>query len=154
MDEKTRRMDTLRGIQQAYGEYAAARGKARAFEPVKPAVDGTVPAVLRDWALARMRGEVAVQLPADRAEQQNSEAEAKLLRRRTEDLHTRLDMIRGQMQGLDGGNLTRLELELDQARRTLEDCKPTEHESNKRSHPSARRCPATNRPGTNAALTP
>ena len=39
-------------------------------------------AVLRDWALARMRGEVAVQLPADRAEQQNSEAEAKLLRRR------------------------------------------------------------------------
>ena len=53
MDEKTRRMDTLRGIQQAYGEYAAARGKARAFEPVKPAVDGTVPAVLRDWALAR-----------------------------------------------------------------------------------------------------
>lgn len=30
-------------------------------------------------------------------------------------------MIRGQMQGLDGGNLTRLELELDQARRTLED---------------------------------
>ena len=121
MDEKTRRMDTLRGIQQAYGEYAAARGKARAFEPVKPAVDGTVPAVLRDWALARMRGEVAVQLPADRAEQQNSEAEAKLLRRRTEDLHTRLDMIRGQMQGLDGGNLTRLELELDQARRTLED---------------------------------
>ena len=30
MDEKTRRMDTLRGIQQAYGEYAAARGKARA----------------------------------------------------------------------------------------------------------------------------
>lgn len=49
MDEKTRRMDTLRGIQQAYGEYAAARGKARAFEPVKPAVDGTVPAVLRDW---------------------------------------------------------------------------------------------------------
>ena len=31
MDEKTRRMDTLRGIQQAYGEYAAARGKARAF---------------------------------------------------------------------------------------------------------------------------
>ena len=121
MDEKTRRMDTLRGIQQAYGEYAAARGKARAFEPVKPAVDGTVPAVLRDWALARMRGEVAVQLPADRAEQQNSEAEAKLLRRRTEDLRTRLDMIRGQMQGLDGGNLTRLELELDQARRTLED---------------------------------
>ena len=89
MDEKTRRMDTLRGIQQAYGEYAAARGKARAFEPVKPAVDGTVPAVLRDWALARMRGEVAVQLPADRAEQQNSEAEAKLLRRRTEDLRTR-----------------------------------------------------------------
>ena len=82
MDEKTRRMDTLRGIQQAYGEYAAARGKARAFEPVKPAVDGTVPAVLRDWALARMRGEVAVQLPADSAEQQNSEAEAKLLRRR------------------------------------------------------------------------
>jgi len=81
----------------------------------------TVPAVLRDWALARMRGEVAVQLPADRAEQQNSEAEAKLLRRRTEDLRTRLDMIRGQMQGLDGGNLTRLELELDQARRTLED---------------------------------
>ena len=121
MDEKTRRMDTLRGIQQAYGEYAAARGKARAFEPVKPAVDGTVPAVLRDWALARMRGEVAVQLPADRAEQQNSEAEAKLLRRRTEDLRTRLDMIRGQMQGLDGGDLTRLELELDQARRTLED---------------------------------
>ena len=104
-----------------YGEYAAARGKARAFEPVKPAVDGTVPAVLRDWALARMRGEVAVQLPADRAEQQNSEAEAKLLRRRTEDLRTRLDMIRGQMQGLDGGDLTRLELELDQARRTLED---------------------------------
>ena len=121
MDEKTRRMDTLRGIQQAYGEYAAARGKARAFEPVKPAVDGTVPAVLRDWALARMRGDVAGQRPADRAEQQNSEAEAKLLRRRTEDLRTRLDMIRGQMQGLDGGNLTRLELELDQARRTLED---------------------------------
>lgn len=30
-------------------------------------------------------------------------------------------MIRGQMQGLDGGDLTRLELELDQARRTLED---------------------------------
>ena len=121
MEEKARRMGLLQDIQQAYGDYAAARSKARAFDPVKPGDDGTAPAVLRDWALDRMTGEVAAQLPADRAEQQNNETEAKITRRRAEDLRTRLDVIRSRMQGLDGGNLTRLEIELDQARRTLED---------------------------------
>lgn len=110
--------------------------------------------MLRDWALARMRGEVAVQLPADRAEQQNSEAEAKLLRRRTEDLRTRLDMIRGQMQGLDGGNLTRLELELDQARRTLEDVQANRTRIEQTFASIGETLPATNKPGTNAASTP
>lgn len=81
MDEKIRRMDTLCGIQQVYGEYAVMRDRARAFEPVKSAADGAVPVVLCDWTLVRMRGEVTVQLLADRAEQQNSEAEARLLRR-------------------------------------------------------------------------
>lgn len=124
MEEKTRRMNALRGIREAYDAWAEARGKALAFDPVRPA-DGAVPQILRDWATARMAEEVAKQLPIDRAEQGDRDGEAKSARRRAESLRSRLDLIRAQMQGLDGGNLTRLDMELEQARRTLDDVEAT-----------------------------
>ncbi|KAB7788324.1 ATP-binding protein [Bifidobacterium cebidarum] len=121
MEEKTKRMDALRGIQNAYGEYAKANQCVHMFDDVATEDGKAIPDALEDWAMARMRMEVGAQLPVDRNEAQAYESEARNARRNAENLHSRIDMLRGQMQGLDGGNLTRLEMELDQAKRTLED---------------------------------
>ncbi|NMM97925.1 ATP-binding protein [Bifidobacterium olomucense] len=127
MEEKTKRMDALHGIQDAYGEYAKANKRVRMFDIVKSNDDSTVevPETLRDWAMSRMRAEVSMQLPIDRSEAQAYESEARNARRNAESMRGRIDMIRGQMQGLDGGNLTRLEMELNQAKRVLEESEST-----------------------------
>lgn len=118
MEQKARRMDALQGIQRAHGGYATAVGAARAFDPVDPAGE-TGRDTLRAWAIARMAGEVAAQLPLDEQERDARMAASRAAGARSEELRGRIDAIRAQMQGLDGGNLARLEFELDQSRRTL-----------------------------------
>ncbi|PJM77249.1 ATP-binding protein [Bifidobacterium felsineum] len=127
MEEKTKRMDALHGIQDAYGEYAKANQCVHMFDIVKSNDDSTaeVSKTLRDWAMTRMCAEVSAQLPIDRSEAQAYESEARNARRNAENLRSRIDMIRSQMQGLDGGNLTRLEMELSQAKRALEETEST-----------------------------
>ncbi|KFI92236.1 hypothetical protein BISA_0633 [Bifidobacterium saguini DSM 23967] len=125
MEEKTKRMDALHGIQDAYGEYAKANQRVHMFDIVAGGDGETVPASLRDWVMTRMRAEVGAQLPIDRSEAQAYESEARNARRNVESLRSRIDMIRSQMQGLDGGNLTRLEMELSQAKRALEETEST-----------------------------
>lgn len=124
MEEKTKRMNALRGIQDAYGEYAKANQCVHMFDGVSSNNDpASTP--LHDWAMRHMAAEVSAQLPLDRSEAQAYESEARNARRNAETLRSRIDMIRGQMQGLDGGNLTRLEMELDQAKRALGETEAT-----------------------------
>ncbi|MBT1175326.1 hypothetical protein JS530_07405 [Bifidobacterium sp. LC6] len=125
MEEKTKRMDALHGIQDAYGEYAKANQRVHMFDTVAGGDGEAASAPLHDWAMTRMRAEVSAQLPVDRSEAQAYESEARNARRNAENLRSRIDMIRSQMQGLDGGNLTRLEMELDQAKRALEETEST-----------------------------
>lgn len=120
MQEKTKRMEALHGIQRAYDDYAKARGRVHMFDTIRPTGTGAS-ASLHDWATARMGAEVSAQLPVDRAEAQAYETEARNAKRKAENLQSRIDMIRGQMQGLDGGTLSRLEMELNQTRRSCED---------------------------------
>ena len=121
MDEKTRRMDTLRGIQQA-----TANTPPHAARPA-PSNRSSRPSTARyrpccatgHWPACAAKS--PSNCPPTAPNNRTARRKPSCCGRRTEDLRTRLDMIRGQMQGLDGGDLTRLELELDQARRTLED---------------------------------
>lgn len=120
MESKIRRMKALRAISDDYTAYEAACGRMRAFAAADPASDEGM-AAIRDRALARMKAEVAAQLPADEQEARARADDAADAQRRAEALRSRLDAISRRMQGVDGGDLARAEAGLDQARRRLED---------------------------------
>ncbi|PJM72976.1 hypothetical protein CS006_06905 [Bifidobacterium primatium] len=120
MEEKARRIGRLRGIQQAYGEYANALRQTRSFEPIDPdSEDGR--RTLEHWVTGRLTKEVATQLPVDEHEAELQQRETERLQRHAESLQHRIVDISARMQGLDGGGRIRLETELDQAGRDLDD---------------------------------
>ncbi|KAB8289435.1 P-loop containing region of AAA domain-containing protein [Bifidobacterium ramosum] len=124
MEDKANRMAKLRAIRDDYARYGEMQRQARRFAPVDPSTPSGKETIRR-WALARMTGEVAAQLPIDDDEHAARQADAVAAGRRADDLRSRIDAIRGQMQGLDGGNLARLEYERETAKRTLEDVRET-----------------------------
>lgn len=126
MEEKTRRMETLRAIRDSYGEYAQALAASRAFAPLDVA-DGGGAATLRRWAVTRMAGEVLAQLPGDERERLACAQAAAEAGRRSDDLRARIQAVSDQMNGLDGGNLVRLEMELTQRRRELDEVQAARH---------------------------
>nr|WP_217625097.1 ATP-binding protein [Bifidobacterium sp. SO4] len=120
MEDKANRMAKLRDIRDGYERYSETKRQARRFMPVDPSTPSGEETIRR-WAVARMADEAAAQLPADEAERTARQTDAIVASRRADDLRSRIDAIRSQMQSLDGGNLARLEFELDAAQRTLED---------------------------------
>ncbi|NEG55514.1 ATP-binding protein [Bifidobacterium platyrrhinorum] len=122
MEEKAKRVKALADIRDAYGAYEDAHRDVLAFKEVDPSRPAGA-ATIRRWTQARMRAEVAGRMPLDEHERREHQAAAQSARRASEDLTVRIDAIRDQMNGLDGGNRARLEAELEQARRTLDDVK-------------------------------
>ncbi|MBW3092599.1 hypothetical protein KIH79_06490, partial [Bifidobacterium sp. 82T10] len=119
MEDKAKRMDRLRAIRDGYAQYDTARREANRFRTVDPNTD-TGALTIRRWTAARMAAMVAAQLPADEAERDARQADANAAERHTGELNARIDAIRSQINGLDGGNLARLEYELTTAQHALE----------------------------------
>ncbi|RSX53711.1 P-loop containing region of AAA domain-containing protein [Bifidobacterium goeldii] len=119
MEDKAKRMDKLRDIRDSYEAYDAARREANRFRTVDPSTPDGVHTIRR-WSIARMAATVAAQLPADEAERDTRQSDADAAGRHADELNARIDAIRSQINGLDGGNLARLEYELATARHTLE----------------------------------
>ncbi|NEG96937.1 hypothetical protein GFD17_09270 [Bifidobacterium sp. SMB2] len=122
MEEKARRVARLRGIQQAYGEYANVLRRSRAFEPVDPTGESGR-RTLEHWVIGRLTEEVAAQLPDDEHEAELQRRETERLQRHADSLQHRIVDISARMQGVDGGGRIRLETELDQAGRDLDDAR-------------------------------
>ncbi|KFJ01176.1 ATP-binding protein [Bifidobacterium stellenboschense] len=122
MERKAKRVTALAGIRDACDAYDAARRGVRTFDPVDPAGEVGSTAIRR-WATARMSGEVAARLPIDEHEHREHQTAAEAAYRDGEKIRAGIDAIRDRIRGLDGGNLARMEMELEQARRALTDVK-------------------------------
>ncbi|MBT1180949.1 hypothetical protein JS531_02980 [Bifidobacterium sp. CP2] len=120
IEEKARRVATLAGIRDSYDAYAAARLRVRELDPIDPGREQGA-AAIRCWAMVRMTAEVAERLPVDEREHREHQAAAEAAFRDSEKIRAGIEAIRDRIRGLDGGNLARLETELDQARRALAD---------------------------------
>ncbi|PLS27231.1 ATP-binding protein [Bifidobacterium parmae] len=122
MERKAKRVAALAGIRDACDAYDAARRRVRTLDPVDPGrEDGA--AAIRHWATARMADEVAARLPIDERERREHQTAAETAYRDGEKIRAGIDAIRDRIRGLDGGNLARMEMELEQARRALADVK-------------------------------
>ena len=120
MERKAKRVTALTGIRDACDAYDAARRCVRTLDPVDPErEEGS--AAIRRWALTRMAGEVAARLPLDEREHREHQAAVEAAYRNGEKIRAGIDAIRDRIRGLDGGNLARMEMELEQARRALAD---------------------------------
>ena len=124
MQDKANRMERLETIRDDYAAYERAEGQARRFAPVDPSQsDGA--ATIRRWTVDRMRDEVAARMPVDASERDARLADERAADRRSQELRSRIDAVREQMHHLDGGNLSRLEYELDAARRDATEAEQT-----------------------------
>lgn len=120
MEEKAKRIARLTDIQTRYGDYADAVAHLRAYDPVDPSGE-TGKSAIRAWAFERMAGEVRDRLPLDEAEASRLADAERIAARKADDLRDRLVQIEAQLQGHDGGNLARLETQLAQENRLLEE---------------------------------
>ncbi|OZG64214.1 P-loop containing region of AAA domain-containing protein [Bifidobacterium hapali] len=120
MRDNANRMSRLQTIRDGYTQYEQARRLVRHYSPVDPSTSEGA-AAIQQWVTARMTDEVAAQLPIDEHEHALRQADAVTAAHRVDDIRSRIDVIRDQMQGLDGGNLARLEYELETARHTLDE---------------------------------
>ncbi|MCH9276026.1 hypothetical protein JS533_007030 [Bifidobacterium amazonense] len=119
MEDKAKRMDKLRAIRNSYEAYDTARKEANRFTTIDPNTE-TGARTIRRWGTSRMAATVAAQLPIDETERNTRQADADAAGRHADELNARIDAIRSQINGLDGGNLTRLEYELTTAQHTLQ----------------------------------
>ncbi|WP_236036860.1 ATP-binding protein [Bifidobacterium simiiventris] len=118
MEEKARRMQMLQGIRQSHGQYDQAQANVHAFDVVDPNGERGRTAIRR-WALAHMAEEVTAQLPHDERERDRHMQDAAAERAHGDEITARIDTVKAQIQGVDGGSLARLELDLTQAKQTL-----------------------------------
>ncbi|PJM74976.1 ATP-binding protein [Bifidobacterium simiarum] len=115
IEDKMRRMALLRDVKDAYGRYERADDDAGAWARVDPDSE-TGLAAIREWTRRRMAGEVRERIPVDERDRDEHARELELARREAKELQDRIDEIGVRMRGLDGGDLHRLETELDQAK--------------------------------------
>ncbi|KFI51825.1 ATP-binding protein [Bifidobacterium biavatii] len=118
MEEKARRMQMLQGIRQSHEQYDQAQANVHAFDVVDPNGERGR-AAIRRWALAHMAEEVTAQLPHDEYERDRHMQDAAAEHAHGDEITARIDAVKAQIQGVDGGSLARLELDLTQARQTL-----------------------------------
>ncbi|OXN01271.1 ATP-binding protein [Bifidobacterium vansinderenii] len=123
MEEKAKRIAKLKDIQTSHDVYVDAVQQERAFTAVDPDDERQGHATVAAWVTSRMTGEVRAQLPLDELALQRQEQELESLQRKVNDLQERVTQIESQMQERDGGNLSRLETELEQAEHALDDVK-------------------------------
>ncbi|WP_239512400.1 ATP-binding protein [Bifidobacterium aerophilum] len=118
MEEKARRMEMLQGIRRSYGQYDKAQANVHAFDVVDPNSEQGR-ASIRRWALSHMAEEVTAQLPHDEHDRNRHTQDAAAERAHGDEITARIDAVKAQIQGVDGGSLARLELDLTQARQNL-----------------------------------
>ncbi|NMM94321.1 ATP-binding protein [Bifidobacterium oedipodis] len=122
LEEKARRVSRLQDIQQEYGEYAKTLGLRRELGVADPQEEPGADTISR-WAYSRMSSEVRAGLPATIKQRDAQDASVHAAQDAIDTLQTQLQNVEERIRGVDGGNLERLEAELDRARK---DCQSVE----------------------------
>ncbi|PLS30812.1 P-loop containing region of AAA domain-containing protein [Bifidobacterium margollesii] len=120
MEEKARKIELLTDVRNAYERFKKARSLVRSLDPVNPDTEPGI-AAIRAWTMNRLTAEVREALPAEENERKNTAQQLDQAKLRAEEVQRRIDEIGMQLQGLDGGDLTRLETSLAQAKRDVDE---------------------------------